>query len=162
MNVAFATTLRRRLIALCGEPLAGTPFAVHPTPAAVAALDIQELLPLQLSRRKAEYLLGAARAVAAGELPLDELAAQPAEEVEARLLALRGIGPWTANYVMLRALGFADCAPLGDTGLSAGLVRLFALDHRPGAEEVRDLLAPFRPYRSLATAHLWASLGDNP
>jgi 3-methyladenine DNA glycosylase/8-oxoguanine DNA glycosylase len=158
VNVAFATTLRRRLIALCGEPLAGA--VLHPTPAAVAALDVRDLLPLQLSRRKAEYLVGAARAVAGGDLPLDRLGDEPPEEVEARLLALRGVGPWTAQYVMLRALGFADCAPIGDSGLATALARFYALDHRPGPEETRALLAPFSPYRSLATAHFWASLGD--
>jgi len=163
VNVAFAATLRRRLIALAGEPLpGGSGLRLHPAPAAVARLDPAALLPLQLSRRKAEYLVGAARAVACGELPLDRLAQEPSEVVEQRLLALRGVGPWTAHYVMLRALGFPDCVPVGDTGLGAGLVRLFALDHRPGAEETLALLAPFRPHRSLAIAHLWASLGDTP
>lgn len=175
VNVAFAATLRRRLIALCGEPLsiggegsrawagsaAAEPF-LHPPPEAVAALDPGDLLPLQLSRGKAGYLVGAARAVAAGDLPLDRLAGEPPEEVEARLLALRGVGPWTAQYVMLRALGLPDCAPVGDAGLAAALTRFYALDHRPGPEETRALLEPFRPYRSLATAHLWASLADAP
>jgi 3-methyladenine DNA glycosylase/8-oxoguanine DNA glycosylase len=63
---------------------------------------------------------------------------------------------------MMRALGFADCVPLGDTGLSTGLQRFFALDHRPGAQEVATLMEPFAPFRSLATYHLWMSLGVNP
>ena len=159
VNVAFAATLRRRLITLCGEPV-GDGAILHPTPEAVAALDLADLLPLQLSRGKAGYLVGAARAVASGELPLDRLAGEPPEEVEARLLALRGVGPWTAQYVMLRALGLPDCAPVGDAGLAAALTRFYALDHRPGPEETRALLEPFRPYRSLATAHFWASLAD--
>jgi DNA-3-methyladenine glycosylase II len=61
---------------------------------------------------------------------------------------------------MLRALGLPDCAPVGDAGLAAALTRFYALDHRPGPEETRALLEPFRPYRSLATAHFWASLAD--
>ncbi|HEY8022770.1 MAG TPA: helix-turn-helix domain-containing protein [Thermoanaerobaculia bacterium] len=164
VNVAFAATLRHRLIDLCGErlPAGRSGLAVHPTPAAVAALDPAELLPLQLSRRKAEYLVGAARAVASGELPLDRAGEGTATRVERRLLAIRGLGPWTAAYVMLRALGFADCVPVGDSGLAAGLVRFHGLDHRPAPEETRRLLAPWSPHRSLATAHLWASLGDAP
>ncbi len=165
VNLAFAAALRRRLIDLCGERLNagdGTAWIAHPTPAAVAALAPEDLLPLQLSRRKAEYLIGAAREVAAGALPLDQLAAGSATRAERRLLAIRGLGPWTAAYVMLRALGFADCLPVGDSGLAAGLSRFFSLDHRPDAAETRALAVPFSPYRSLATAHLWASLGDPP
>jgi len=162
VNVAFAATLRRRLIALAGEPLGGDGAILHPKPEAVAALEPRDLLPLQLSRGKAGYLVGAARAVTAGELPLDRLADEPPAEVEARLLALRGVGPWTAQYVMLRALGLPDCVPVGDSGLATALARFYALDRRPGPAETRELLAPFSPYRSLATAHFWASLGDPP
>jgi 3-methyladenine DNA glycosylase/8-oxoguanine DNA glycosylase len=63
---------------------------------------------------------------------------------------------------MMRTLGFADCAPLGDTGLSSGLKRFFKLDHRPDADETANLMKAFEPYRSLATYHLWMSLGENP
>jgi AraC family transcriptional regulator of adaptative response / DNA-3-methyladenine glycosylase II len=165
VNLTFAATLRRRVVELCGEPIpsaeAGRILA-PPSPEAVARLDLADLTARQFSLRKAEYLVGAARAIATGELPLDRLADEPATLVERRLLAIRGLGPWTAQYVLLRALGFADCVPVGDSGLAAGLVRFFALDHRPGPEETRELLAPFAPFRSFATAHLWASLGDTP
>jgi AraC family transcriptional regulator, regulatory protein of adaptative response / DNA-3-methyladenine glycosylase II len=59
------------------------------------------------------------------------------------------------NYVMMRGLGFADCVPYGDTGVTSGLQKLLALDTRPDAEATRRLMLPFAPYRSLATAHLW-------
>ena len=159
INVAFAATLRRRLIEVCGRPAAGG-LVAHPDAAAVAALDPADLTPLQYSRRKAEYLIGAARAVATGALPLEEMAGGPAPAAERRLLAVRGLGPWSAQYILLRALGFGDCVPAGDAGLSAAAVPFFRLDHRPGPDEVRALLAPFAPHRSLATCHLWASLGD--
>jgi AraC family transcriptional regulator of adaptative response / DNA-3-methyladenine glycosylase II len=113
----------------------------------------------QLSRRKAEYLLDAARAIAAGDLPLDELARGPAPALERALLERRGIGPWTARYVMLRACGLADCVPVGDAGLAAALERFFALPARPGPEETEALMLPFAPHRSFATNHLWTSLG---
>jgi AraC family transcriptional regulator of adaptative response / DNA-3-methyladenine glycosylase II len=165
VNLTFAATLRRRVVELCGEPI-GSPEAgdilAPPSPEAVAGLDLADLCARQFSRRKAEYLIGAAAAIASGELPLDRLAEEPATLVLRRLLAVRGLGPWTAQYVMLRALGFADCVPVGDSGLAAGLARFFALDHRPGPEETRELMCPFAPFRSFATAHLWASLGDTP
>jgi 3-methyladenine DNA glycosylase/8-oxoguanine DNA glycosylase len=165
VNLTFAATLRRRVVELCGEPIASPeagPILSPPTPEAVAGLDAADLTARQFSRRKAEYLIGAAAAIASGELPLDRFPEEPATLVERRLLAVRGLGPWTAHYVMLRALGFADCVPVGDSGLAAGLVRFFSLESRPGPEETRELLAPFVPYRSFATAHLWASLGETP
>ncbi|HZF11428.1 MAG TPA: helix-turn-helix domain-containing protein [Thermoanaerobaculia bacterium] len=164
VNLTFAATLRRRVAELYAEPLgpeAGGLLA-PPSPEAVARLDPADLAARQFSRRKAEYLIGTAQAIVSGQLPLDRLSEEPATVVERRLLALRGLGPWTAQYVMLRACGFADCVPVGDSGLAAGLVRFFALDHRPGPEETRERLTVFAPYRSLATAHLWASLGSAP
>lgn len=159
INVAFAATLRRRLIETCGSPAPGG-LVAHPDAVAVAALDPGDLTPLQYSRRKAEYLIGAAREVTSGALPLEELALGPASLAERKLLAVRGLGPWSAQYILLRALGFGDCVPAGDAGLSAAAVPFFGLDHRPGPDEVRTLLAPLAPHRSLATCHLWASLGD--
>ncbi|HEX2163749.1 MAG TPA: Ada metal-binding domain-containing protein [Thermoanaerobaculia bacterium] len=158
VNLAFAYRLRRRLIELAGRPAPGG-LVAHPAPAAVAALDPADLLGRQFSRRKAEYLVEAARAVAAGELPLDALAAGPAPALERALLARRGVGPWTARYVMLRAAGLVDCVPVGDAGLTAALARFFSLPERPGPEETEALMRPFAPYRSFATNHLWTSLG---
>jgi 3-methyladenine DNA glycosylase/8-oxoguanine DNA glycosylase len=63
---------------------------------------------------------------------------------------------------MMRGFGFADCVPVGDTGLGTALERFFALDARPDAQAVRTLMQPFAPFRSLATFHLWLSLGDTP
>ncbi len=159
VNLAFAFKLRRALAELCGEA-AGKGFCAHPSPERVAALDYTDLTDRQFSRKKAEYLIDTARLIVSGNLLIDPQST--ATEIEKRLHAVRGLGPWSVNYIMMRALGFADCVPLGDTGLSTGLQRFFALDHRPGAAEVGDLMQPFAPYRSLATYHLWMSLGANP
>jgi len=158
INLAFAFTLRRRLVERAGTPAPGGLFA-PPRPAAVAALEVEELATFQFSRRKAEYLVGAARRIVAGELDLDRLATAPAEEVEAALLAVRGLGPWSAHYVMMRAFGFEDCVPVGDSGLVRGLVKFFSLAERPDAAATRELMRPFAPYRSWATFHLWQFLG---
>ena len=56
---------------------------------------------------------------------------------------------------MMRALGFSDCVPFGDTGVTNGLQTLFKLEARPGLDATRRLMTVFSPYRSLATAHLW-------
>jgi AraC family transcriptional regulator of adaptative response / DNA-3-methyladenine glycosylase II len=131
-----------------------------PSPQAVANLTVDELARAQFSRRKAEYLIGAARLVAAGELRLDELGRGSATRAEAALLAVRGLGRWSANYLLLRSFGYEDCVPLGDSGLARGLTRFYGLAERPGERETLDLMAPFAPFRSWATLHLWQSLGD--
>lgn len=159
VNLAFAFTLRRQVLALCGTPAPGG-FRGHPEPAAVAALDLGELARRQLSRRKAEYLVGLAGEVATGALPLDALAAASAGRIEEALLARRGVGPWTAHYVMLRGYGLADCLPIGDAGLALALQRFHGLPRRPDAATTRALMQPFAPHRSLATFHFWASLAE--
>ena len=123
---------------------------------AVAGLNVETLRRLMFSRSKAEYLLAAARAVASGELPLATMRKMSARRAARLLSAIRGVGRWTVQYVFLRGLGFADCLPAGDAGLAQGLGRLCG--ERPGELQIRELMARFAPYRSLATCHVWATL----
>jgi AraC family transcriptional regulator of adaptative response / DNA-3-methyladenine glycosylase II len=162
VNLSFATRLRRMVIELAGRPIPGSTLRLHPTAAQLADLAHSDLTKRQCSRAKAHYLLQAAQAVATGRLPLERLAEAAGEDAERRLLELHGVGPWTARYVMLRGLGFGDCAPIGDSGLAAGLQRFFALPERPVATVQERLMAPFAPHRTLATAHLWASFAHDP
>ncbi|HYP17871.1 MAG TPA: Ada metal-binding domain-containing protein [Opitutus sp.] len=154
INFPFACLLKRRLIERTGTPIDQRLYA-PPTPATVAALDPAELLPLQFSRQKADYVVATARLVAAGKLDLDALRTMSATRAERTLLAIRGLGPWSVNYLMMRALGFGDCVPLGDTGVTSGLQSLLALEERPDIDATRRLMSVFSPHRSLATAHLW-------
>jgi 3-methyladenine DNA glycosylase/8-oxoguanine DNA glycosylase len=161
VNLAFAYSLRRRLTERCGgEPVQG--LRSHPGPEAVAGLDPEQLTGLQFSRGKAAYVIGAAKLVAEGRLPLEAFPAQDPGEAAASLAAVHGIGPWTTHYVLMRGCGFPDCVPLGDAGLTLALQRHYQLDHRPTAKETAALMAPFSPWRSLATFHLWASLKGVP
>jgi 3-methyladenine DNA glycosylase/8-oxoguanine DNA glycosylase len=159
VNLAFAYALRRDLIRLGGLPVEGGLFA-HPDAAGIAGLKAEDLLGLRFSRRKAEYLLHAAAEVATGRLLLE--GRNTATGLARDLLALRGCGPWTAQYVLMRGLGFRDCVPVGDAGLTLALQRWFHLDTRPDAGETLRLMAPFAPHRSLATFHLWSSLKGTP
>lgn len=155
INLPFAFVLRRRLTELAGERLRGTPFRLLPTPARLAALVPADLAALQFSQRKAEYVIDLSRKVADGQLPLASLALASATRVERLLLEQRGLGPWSVNYLMMRSLGFADCVPLGDTGVTSGLQALLELEQRPDVDATRRLMSVFAPFRSLATAHLW-------
>ena len=154
INFPFACMLKRRLFERTGTLLPNGLYA-PPTPAAVAALDPKELLPLQFSRQKADYVIAIARLISQGQLDLASLRSLSATRAERTLLAIRGLGPWSVNYLMMRALGFADCVPYGDTSVTSNLQALFKLKERPDIDTTRRLMAVFAPYRSLATNQLW-------
>jgi AraC family transcriptional regulator of adaptative response / DNA-3-methyladenine glycosylase II len=154
INFAFACVLKRRLIENTGKALGDGLFAL-PSPAAIAGLEPADMRPWQYSRQKAEYLIGAMKLIVEGKLDLRALPAMSATRAERTLLAVRGLGPWSVNYLMMRSLGFADCVPLGDTGVTSGLKTLFKLEERPDVDATKRLMGVFSPHRSLATAHLW-------
>lgn len=157
LTVRFAMVLRRRLFEVLDiDQVDG----IYPPlqPADVADLDPKRLLPLQFSIRKAEYLVGVAQRFLREGVDPDDLLLWPATRVQRWLSETRGFGPWSANYVMMRGCGYANCVPLGDTGLTTGLARLYELERRPNSEETIKLMKPFEPHRSLATFRIWHSL----
>ena len=154
INLPFAFQLKHRLTALVSRPFADGLHA-PPIPADIAHLDPDQLKPLQFSRSKAAYVIDTARLITSGQLDLEALRTTSATRAERTLLAIRGLGPWSVNYLMMRSLGFADGIPIGDTGVTSGLQTLFQLETRPDIETTKRLMSVFAPYRSLATAHLW-------
>lgn len=146
VSLAAARTFQRRFVAAYGEPIAGTPFRAFPAPAAIAALDMLQLrAALGLTRSRAQTLHGVAQEFADGML----LSGEPGS-IRERLLALRGIGPWTADYLALRAVGDRDAFPVGDLVLRRAL----------GVESAADALnagEQWRPLRAYAAFHLWTS-----
>jgi AraC family transcriptional regulator of adaptative response / DNA-3-methyladenine glycosylase II len=153
VSVAAARTTAAKLVEHYGEPLS-EPFGslTHrfPTSSALAQADPRSL-PMPRSRARA--LRELARLLERGDLRLDSGADQAASITA--LLAVPGIGPWTASYIAMRALGDPDAYPLGDAGLRRALQRRGqALDH--GAEA--RLAEAWRPWRSYAVVHLWRSL----
>jgi AraC family transcriptional regulator of adaptative response / DNA-3-methyladenine glycosylase II len=153
INLPFAITLRRALILAAGTAH-GDGLRAHPSAETVAAMDVDTLRGLKFSGSKAGYLLSAARAVATGDLDLAGLRDLSADRAAQVLGAVKGVGPWTIQYMFLRGLGFPDSLPAGDAGLAQGLAKLTGA--RPSESEIRDLLAPYSPWRSLATYHVWA------
>ncbi len=155
VSLPVACALRRRLSERLGTP-AGEGLILPPSPATVAGVAPGELRSLGFSGRKSEVLAAICRSLAGGELDLEALARRPATAVERTLLAVRGLGPWSVHYLLMRAYGFVDCVPVGDVALARNLQRFFALAQRPDSRQVPRLMRPFAPYRSLATFHLWS------
>lgn len=130
--------------------------AVRPlAPESFLELDDAELLAIGFSRQKASYCRDLAAAIAAGRLDLAALGELDAGEARARLLELRGIGPWTADIYLLMALGHRDVWPVGDLALAKALSSVKALDAIPSAAEQERLAAAWRPWRSVAARLLW-------
>lgn len=154
INLKFAATLIRRLT---DHYTGSDALPLMPTPAQLAEADPAPLTKLQLSRAKAGTLVRVSRAIVAGDLALDELHHLGAPAARAALIHYKGIGPWTAEYLALRGFGFADCLPVGDAGLAAGVRTAFGLEARPAAGTIAALAKPFAPHRSLATHFFWRS-----
>jgi AraC family transcriptional regulator of adaptative response / DNA-3-methyladenine glycosylase II len=157
IHLKFAGSLRRELIEIAGEPIGH--MRAHPTPERVANIAVRTLHARRYSRSKAQYLIDAAAAIAGGALDIENLHRGSAVAAEKRLVAQRGIGVWTARYILLRA-GFADAAPIGDSALATALQKLHGLAERPGPDEAARLMTAFAPHRSLATMHLWTYLKE--
>lgn len=157
VSLAGAATLAHRLVIACGEKLDqpfGTVTHRFPTAAAIAAVD-PESLAMPRSRRTA--LLGLAQALADGTVALHPDADH--EQTRRQLLDLPGIGPWTADYIRMRALHDPDVFLASDLGVRHALEALGA-DGRPAQAE--RLAERWRPYRSYAVQHLWAHLATLP
>jgi AraC family transcriptional regulator of adaptative response / DNA-3-methyladenine glycosylase II len=157
ISVAGARTLALRLTLRHGEK-AGDAAAelglshLFPTPEAVAEADLEAL---GVTRARARALRGLAEAVSGGEVVLD--GSRAAEEVMEGLLALHGIGPWTAQVVAMRALGEPDAFPAGDLGLAKALARG---DRTPSQRETLEIAERWRPWRAYATLYLWLSQSE--
>ncbi len=157
INIKFAASLRREMVELAGEKVGD--MCAHPTAERVAGIDVSTLTSRRYSRSKASYLIDAAQAVAGGKLPIEAMGEGSAIAAEKMLTAQRGIGTWTARYVLMRG-GFADAAPVGDSALATALQRLHNLPERPDADQTARLMSRFAPHRSLATMHLWTYLRE--
>lgn len=145
LHAAFA--VRSRFIDRFGEP---AELAVaFPTRERVARATEDELFALGFSRRKAEYVLGVARA----DVDFDALTALPDEEVKAGLTALRGIGEWSADWFLARYLGRPHAWPAGDLGLRKAVLAFY-----PETTDVRAAAVRFHPFENLSAHYLLLAL----
>ncbi len=125
----------------------------------IASKQPDDLMPFGLSRRKAEYLIGIADEIQSGRLDLASLAEMSGEDVQKRLVEIRGIGAWTADNFRLFALGDMDAWPANDIALQEGMKRLKSLDERPNGKMLETLGEAWRPYRGAGALMLWHIYG---
>ncbi len=128
------------------------------TAEAMLAADPEAVRLCGMSRPKVAHLISIAQAVVSGRLDLARVCAAPLDEARAELLAVRGIGPWTAELVLLYAAGALDAFPTADVGLMEAHRRLGACDTRMTAKAFTAHAERWRPYRGVAAHLLWGWL----
>jgi len=146
-----AATIWNRVTAIVPGPL---------TPEAVLEVDPSELRGAGLSGAKTASVLDLAAHVVDGRLELHRLGRMSDEEVIDHLVAVRGIGPWTAQMFLMHELGRLDVWPTGDLGVRTGFARAFDLDAVPSVAEMHDMGERFRPYRSVLAWYCWRVTDD--
>jgi len=156
LSLAVGLLLLNRLSEACGLPCPGAAGPAHafPRPEDLAGVRPEALRALGYSQAKAETVLRLARLTASGELDLEGLAALEDEAALARLTGLRGVGRWTAEYVLLRGLGRLHLFPGDDIGARNRLRRWLHLREPLDYERVRRLLRRWRPYAGLVYLHM--------
>jgi DNA-3-methyladenine glycosylase II len=145
VSLASAGATYERLRALVGEP----------TPAAVLRLADAELAGIGFSRQKSGYVRDLAGAIDAGRLDVPLLAGLGDDAVRAQLVAVKGIGRWTADTYLLMALLRPDAWPAADMALAAAIADLKGLATRPTTEQVVSFGHAWRPWRAVAARLLW-------
>ena len=155
VSVAGASTMVDRLVRLVSSPASpvSIAFLAFPTAIEVAEVGEERLRTIGLTRARAATMYGVARRIADGALDLEALRDASAEDAQAALEDLPGIGPWTASYVRMRALGDRDAFPAADLGVIKAMAA--AGVERRAIVEVAER---WKPWRAYATLHLWASL----
>lgn len=161
ISVAAARSVLARLVTRLGP---GSPTGNHPVsnafpgPEVLAGVPVGQIRACGLTGAKAEAIAGLAIATVQAQLDWTAIAGLPAEEADRALRRWRGIGPWTAGYIRLRAFGDPDVSLATDLGVAHALAALGVSRRRATAT-----LERWRPWRSYAMMHLWASLqGGNP
>jgi DNA-3-methyladenine glycosylase II len=162
VNLRWATTTRRRLAEAFGERHTLDGHAIYSlNPARIAHASVAELRALQFTTRKAEYIIAIAEAIASGALDLPTLAGLPDDTVIAQLTAIRGVGRWTAEWILARTLG-RPVVVAGDLGVRKAVGRYY-LDLPPKAplpseEETRRAVAHWGESANLAQTLLLAGI----
>ena len=156
VNLSFAYACRARLVRRYGRPMTlgrATVWA-FPDAAALAAATVRQMRSLKYSRRKAEYIRDLARAVIAGALDLDALAAASNIDVIARLTALRGLGRWTADWFLARHCGRGDVCPAGDLAVRKAFDHHYGRGRALSEEAIRRRAGAWGAYQNLAVHYL--------
>lgn len=160
INLNFAYSLKERLVQNFGQKIIynNEYYYALPTPERLAALNIEDFQPLQFSKSKAQYILNVSREFADGNLSQETLKKLPFEEVKEKLVKIKGVGNWTANYSMMKSLKNYDAFPVEDVGLHNAVKTQYGLTTKPTVIDLNQMAEKWKGWRGYATFYFWHSL----
>lgn len=162
INLGFAYTLKRRLVEQFGQALTykGETYWLFPTAETIASLTVDELSAAGMTTvKKCEYLIDTAKLIVDGTLSKEQLLqVTDVKQAEKLLVKIRGIGPWTAHYVLMRCLRMPSAFPIDDVGLHNSIKHVLKMDAKPTKAHILELSAGWTLWESYATFYLWRFL----
>jgi DNA-3-methyladenine glycosylase II len=156
ISLSAAMAIRSRLIEKYGDQVRfkGRTFFAFPTAASLAKANQTELRKVGLSGSKALCICRLAKGVASGELNLDTLKKEDDETAVGELTKIKGVGPWTAEYVLIRGMGRVNSLPADDLGIQRAVSQAYFKNRRVGSEDVRRILRKFAPFSGIAAFYI--------
>jgi len=160
VNAHVARMLRNLIVGNYGRGFkdSGVVYHAFPKPEALVEAGQEGLQSIKLGRRKSQYILNIAAALASGEADLENLRILPDEEVIRTATGLRGVGLWTAHWLLIRALSRPDIFPHGDLALRRTMARLLDQERLSQPETALRYSARWSPHRSYVTSYLFAAI----
>jgi DNA-3-methyladenine glycosylase II len=152
----------RAAATIVGRIRALLPEGEPPAPDAILALPDEALRQAGLSWKKVSYVKDLSQRVHSGELDLAHIAQMDDEEIIKALVAVKGIGRWTAEMFLIFSLARPDVLAVDDYGIQVAMKRLYNLDDLPKPAIMREIAETWKPYRSYASLYLWRSLDNSP
>jgi DNA-3-methyladenine glycosylase II len=161
INLTFAYTLKKRFVENFGTPYEwkGRKYWFFPQPSQLKQESIQQLRELQFTQKKAEYIVGIAEAFESKKLSKEKMLFD-LEKAEQQLISIRGIGPWTAHYAMMRCFRNPSAFPIADVGLHNALKNILQREEKPTLSEINTIFTPWKNWEAYAVFYLWRSLED--
>lgn len=160
INLAFAYSLKKQFVEGFGDSIEwnGKKYWVFPSYERMAQLIPADLADIKMTVKKSEYIIGIAKLMESGELSKEKLMKMTFKEAEKNLIKIRGIGPWTANYVLMRCLRFQTAFPIDDVGLMHSIKILRHMNRKPTKDEILEVSFPWKNWESYAVFYLWRVL----
>lgn len=160
INLQFAYTLKQRFVEQFGEKhtIGDKVYYLFPTPQAVSTLSDEHLLPLQFSRQKCNYVGLIAQAFLSGLISKEKLKEIPFQQAKEKLMSIKGVGNWTANYALMKTFRYPEAFPLEDVGVHNAIKNLRKMNTKPTLEQVKRIFKKYKGWEAYATLYLWKSL----
>lgn len=160
INLSFAYSLKKKFVEKYGESYTFEDkiYYIYPAAEIISNLSKDDLLKLQFSKQKADYVIEVARSIHYKKISKKDLKNLDLNEAIDILCEIKGVGNWTANYVMMKCLRNPDAFPIEDVGLHNAIKNTLGLSSKPSIEDIKKLTVNWEGWYAYSTFYLWRSL----